>query len=105
MSDEEQRTERAPETEATGAKGDKYVYITVDCGCRFQIVSGLPVLNAGVLAMPDTMDNVCENHRIRQEDAQAQREEEAAKPKPKIELVRADGTPMDGSGRTIVRRN
>ena len=86
------------------------VYITTDCGCRFQIVSGMPVLDAGVLAMPDVAKNVCETHRVRQEEAyvskkrqRQQEQEEAAKPK--IELVKADGSPMDGSGRTIVRRN
>ena len=91
MSDEEQDDDK------------NYVFIRAECGCRFQVVSGLPVLNAGVLAIPDVAENVCENHRARQEEAQKKKQEEATKPK--IALVRADGSPIDGSGRTVVRRN
>ncbi len=65
------------------------VFVTADCGCRFQIVSALPVLNAGVLAMPDIDENVCDVHRKRQEDAIEEREKKA-----KAGLVSIDGKPL-----------
>ena len=93
MSTDKQNTEETSEP----AKVEHNVFVKADCGCRFQIVSALPVLNAGVLAMPDIDDNVCNVHRVRQEEAQARAKEEAKKPK----LFKAsDGV----SGRTIVRR-
>ena len=81
----------ASEPEPT-EKVEHSVFVRADCGCRFQIVSALPLLNAGVLAMPDIDANVCDTHRARQEEALAKREEDAKRP----QITGPDG-------RTIVR--
>ena len=91
MIEEEQGSEETPKP---NEKIEHHVFVRADCGCRFQIVSALPVLNAGVLAMPDIDENVCDTHRARQEEAQVKAKEDMKKPK--IEVVSA--------GRTIVRR-
>ena len=84
MGDEEQGTEED--------KSTRGVYLTADCGCRFQIVSAMPVLNAGVLHMPDIKENVCDEHRARQAAAEAE------------EKKRADAPTIIGpNGRTIIR--
>ena len=69
------------------------VFITADCGCRFQVVSGMPVMNAGVLHMPDVLENVCESHRVGQEEALEEAKKQAMSP----QIV-------DPSGRTIVSK-
>ena len=85
MSEEEQGTEETKPVEHG-------VYLTADCGCRFQIVSAMPVLNAGVLHMPDIKENVCDEHRARQAAAEAE------------EKKRADAPTIIGpNGRTIIR--
>ena len=91
---QEPPTELHPNTEETeepdGPPDEQnFVFLTADCGCRFQIVGGLPVINAGVLAMPDLEGNVCEQHKVRQEAAQAQREEKA-----KTNLTDVNGNPL-----------
>ena len=82
-----------PKSESTEQKeqsetGDlNYVYLTADCGCRFQIVSALPVLNAGVLLMPDLEANVCDQHRPKPERMERMREEQANK----VDIIGIDG--------------
>ena len=71
---------------------EHFVFVKAECGCRFQIVSALPVLNAGVLAMPDIAANVCDDHRKRQEEALEKQKEDAQR----TEIVGPDG-------RTVVR--
>ena len=85
MSEEEQGVEEVKPVEHS-------VFLTADCGCRFQIVSAMPVLNAGVLHMPDIKENVCDEHRARQAKAEAEEKRREATP-----------TIIGPNGRTIIR--